>query len=407
MPRPLNRPKQDFELQPSEQWWSDHYDELLQRGYRLRERYNRNVMDAWLVRDEIDNDEAQLRGLIDIPDDDSAAFVGMDAVQTTKNNRLVWIKLFRLKDPVDSIEKLVLKDVRELFINSLIARQPDPFEHCMPLTDVFLAHDKPLAELTATSPSSSYVCIVSPWAVLVDRHPWRIAAEALPFVQQLLEGLVYLHRINVAHRDIHPRNIVMGSAEIFPNGVDPTRNIRLRNILLDTAPYLDRIEVKAEYCYIDFGWSTYFSDGNHVVEWEAGVLRLPEVFGMDNPPREAKPTRTPYDAFAGDVWQLGTTFKFFFGNSIPSLRPLFSAMTQCDPSKRPTAEQCLTDFHARTDRLPRWQLLLPVRDASYIARQPDSGWRLRVACFIIHWSEYFRLLRKALRLGLPKRETSQ
>ncbi|KZV87514.1 hypothetical protein EXIGLDRAFT_752196 [Exidia glandulosa HHB12029] len=401
MPRPLKHPKPDFALQPSEHWWSDHYDEFLARGYRLRERYNRKVMDAWLVHSEFDDYEARGRGLLDIPDDDRTASVGMDAVRTSRNDGLVWIKLLRLEESVDSLENLRVEDVREGLINNVFVAHPDPFDHCVPLADIFLAHDKPLAELTASDVKFTCVCLVYPWGMLVDRHPWRMAAEAISFVQQLLEGLVYLHRLNIAHRDIHPRNIVMSLVPIFLD-VDPVRNLRMQ---LDDAPYRDRIEVPATYWYIDFGLSTHFSDDNHIVEWEAGVLLLPEVFGMDSPPRGSKPTRTPYDALAGDVWQLGSTFKFFFENSIPSLCPLLDAMTQSDPSKRPTAEQCLADFHARTDRLSRWQLLRPVRDAHYILRQPVSG-KVRRLCFLMRWKEYFRLLWKAIRLGLPKRETS-
>ncbi|KZV92405.1 hypothetical protein EXIGLDRAFT_647330 [Exidia glandulosa HHB12029] len=401
--------KEDGKLQASELWWSDHYEELLARGYRLRERYCKTTMDSWLVRNEIDDDEALRRGLMDYPDVDRAAYVGMDAKQTTEGDRLVWIKRCRLQKPIHTIAELKLEYVRELLITSLIPHEENSFNHCMPLMDVFLAGEKPLEELSPNYPCFTYACLVYPWGLLVDRHPFRIAAEVMPFVQQLLEGLVFLHGINIAHRDIHPENVLMTPSGIFPNGIDPVRNLKLRNYLADGSPSYDRIDVPAKYWYIDLGLSTHFSDDDHTVVWEAGVLTLPEAYnGIVDPPLEMKPTRTPYDAFAGDVYQLGTTFKIFFGDSIPSLRPLFSAMTQCDPSKRPTAEQCLAKFHASTDRLSRWQLLLPVRNTLYVLRQPAMmaaiGWKMRLQFTVVHYVDWFRMFRKALRQGIPIRE---
>lgn len=66
--RSLLRPrKEDFELQLFEKWWSSNYNILLARGYRLRDRYNQPIMDAWLVHNEIDDGEARRRGLLDMP----------------------------------------------------------------------------------------------------------------------------------------------------------------------------------------------------------------------------------------------------------------------------------------------------------------------------------------------------
>lgn len=142
----------------------------------------------------------------------------------------------------------------------------------------------------------------------------------------------------------------MTPSGIFPNGIDPVRNLKLRNYLADSSPYYDRTDVPAKYWYIDLGLSTHFSDDDHTVVWEAGVLPLPEVYnGIVDPPLDMKPTRTPYDAFAGDVYQLGTTFKIFFGNvratflhlrSLISVRPRaehpFAATTlQRDDTARP------------------------------------------------------------------------
>lgn len=205
MPEPLYS-KEDGKLQASELWWSDHYEELLARGYRLRERYCKTVMDSWLVRNEIDDDEALRRGLMDYPvcflvlyaivfttDSntqavDCAAYVGMDAKQTTEGDRLVWIKRCRLPKPIHTIAELKLEYVHELFITSLIPHEEDrDFNRCMPLMDVFLAGEKPLEELSPDDACFTYACLVFPWGLLVDRHPFRIAAEVMPFVQQLLE----------------------------------------------------------------------------------------------------------------------------------------------------------------------------------------------------------------------------
>lgn len=75
-------------------------------------------------------------------------------------------------------------------------------------------------------------------------------------------------------------------------------------------------------------------------------------------------------------------------------------MTDWDPAKRPTAQQCLAEFHARIDRLARWQLLLPVRDASSLTDL--APWILKPYFVMSHYKEWLRLVRKARRLDLVK-----
>lgn len=75
-------------------------------------------------------------------------------------------------------------------------------------------------------------------------------------------------------------------------------------------------------------------------------------------------------------------------------------MTDWDPAKRPTAQQCLAEFHARIDRLARWQLLLPVRDASSLTDL--APWIFKPYFVMSHYKEWLRLVRKARRLDLVK-----
>ncbi|KZW02824.1 hypothetical protein EXIGLDRAFT_744343 [Exidia glandulosa HHB12029] len=406
--------KQEYMLGPFEYWWACNYNLIFERGYRLRDRYAPNALDSWL-NGIMSDDEARRKGLLDKPvsrtcssdelvttalqDDDIDLCKGMDA-QRVSDNGQVWIKRCSLKSPDDPPES-----VMELVINAMIKDENDPQNRFLPLLDHFVVHDETSWEFIDYN--ERFVCLVFPWVIPVDQHPWRIAAEAMDFVRQLLEGLSFLHRRRIAHRDIHRDNILMSPLPIFYAGVNPLRNINVTALMDDLIekPYRDRIEVPASYWYIDLGLSSYFREGSpHQVSWEGGVHKLPEVFGTTTPSVEERlnPPAVLYDPFVGDVWQLGTTLRIFFGKSIPSLNPLFRAMTDWDPSKRPTADQCLADFHVRTDRLPRWQLLLPVRDASWMKKIPDPGWLFTLRLLILHYREWFRLAKKAIRLGLPK-----
>lgn len=111
----------------------------------------------------------------------------------------------------------------------------------------------------------------------------------------------------------------MAPNNIF-SSVDPRRNIMIAAQVTDTSRFKDRIEVAALYLYIDLGLAIHFSGDDHDVVWRAGLLKLPEVFGTTDPSEKEilSPPRVAYDAFAGDVWQLGTTFRLLFGNVRPA-----------------------------------------------------------------------------------------
>ncbi|KZW02822.1 hypothetical protein EXIGLDRAFT_744341 [Exidia glandulosa HHB12029] len=370
--------KEDYTLQPFEEWWATNYDFLRERGYRLRDRYNPSVMDSWLVRGEIDDEEARRRGLLDKPDYSLSASKGMDAVRVRDGSQL-WIKRCPLEHPDDGPDS-----VMELVLNAMIARDEDLHNHFLPFVDYFVVPDEKSWEFVK---HNLRLCASTGMHGTSRPKPWILSSSSLS--------------------DIHPINILMSPTPIFYDGFDPLRNTMFAALADDVAraPYRDRIEVPARYWYIDLGLSCYFTVGTpHQVTWPGGVLKLPEVFGTTDPSDddELNPPQVTYDAFAGDVWQLGTTLRMFFGKSIPSLNPLLRAMTDWEPSKRPTADQCLAEFHARTDNLPRWQLLLPVRDASFAANLPGLEWDLRLRFMFAHYREWFRLARKAIRLGLPK-----
>lgn len=267
---------------------------------------------------------------------------GMDAVRVD-DDALVWIKRCLLENPANQPES-----ISEFRLNNLLRDDDDPDNHCLPLLDSFTDQNDTSWEFTEHN--HRYVCLVFPWALVVDRHAWHLAVEAIDFVRQLIEvchrtAIFCLstdiqtgsgvssraeYRSSVSDcalpcfhadqcRDIQPENITMSLHGIYDAGTSPLRNIMVLADMEDASPFADRIEVPASYYYIDLGLSTQFADDNHHVVWEAGSLKLPEVFGTTTPSERKlrDPPQVAYDAFAGDVWQLGTTFRRYFGNVRP------------------------------------------------------------------------------------------
>lgn len=394
-------------LSEAEKIWSLNYDVFLQRGYKLRERYKPGVVELYLGLVNVDVDDvteeqsaaivaaATNAGLFDAADFDSIYTQGIDATRLSDGSN-VWIKRYDLRES-DNADM-----VPEFGFNFLLTTEHvTPDNHCLPLLDHFTTQSE---EALRFSNNQRILFLVFPWGLLAYTHPWRLAAEALEFVRQMLEGLAFLHLRGIAHRDIHFNNIVVDPRPIFPKGIDPRRAYIGYINFEDPSPCLDRIAVPVKYYFIDMEITVNVAKRGERVKWMGGLHKLPEVFGTTNPTEESirNPPSVMYDPFAGDVWQLGMTLHLFFGKSIPSICPLLRAMTQRLPEDRPTAQECLEQFHAATNGLSRWELLWPVLDASSWREGRPRKRVLELDC--LHFRDWARLVVKALREGLCKPE---
>ena len=121
-----------------------------------------------------------------------------------------------------------------------------------------------------------------------------------------IQGLLYIHRRRVAHRDLSGPNIMVDSIALYPDGVHPDP---FWNYLLPDKFVLAKSRKRSEvggvrYYFVDFGISSYFED-------PLQPRLVTGIDGIDEDVLERDLTR-PYDPFAVDIFSLGNTYKGLF-----------------------------------------------------------------------------------------------
>ncbi|KZV68698.1 hypothetical protein PENSPDRAFT_753941 [Peniophora sp. CONT] len=307
--------------------WRDKQVFLQSKGYMLRSRYRPNWVPSWLTsgrhpfRSE-DGIELPLAGHL------------IDAIRVA-DGKMVYIK------------RIEAGNFREASLATALYADPlrqDPMNHTVPIYEVFSDPE---------APDVSYM--VMPFLRYPDDPPFESVGEVMEFVDQVLEGLVFMHDQGVAHRDCALANIMMDASRMYPDSFHPVH--------LDHAPdgfirarRRPRSRAGVKYYFIDYGISSVFGPG------QSGKL-VTGVLGRDQDAPELSDV-TPYDPFAVDVFLIGnmlrTTFLEIYSNT-EFLKLLILRATHPTPSDRPTAR----------DLLRLW-----VRERRHISFL-DKAWRLQ------------------------------
>ncbi|KAL7282053.1 hypothetical protein ACG7TL_003520 [Trametes sanguinea] len=284
--------------------WRDRYDLLEAHGYRLRPRLRPGWVPSWRGKPR--------EALVDSEDwwIPTVRPKVMDATRVS-DEALVYMKSIR----TDSEELRILS-----YLSSDELRH-DPRNHCVPLLDVF--QDSTDAERSI---------IVMPFMRYIDNPPFESVDDVLEMLDQVLEGLVFIHDHGVAHR-------------MLADGVTP-------------ATVLSRASAPVHYYFIDFGISTWFKSMDDSPRLVVGTD------GLDQEPPELSKT-VPYDPFKLDVFLIGNVIRHTIHEAytnLPMLEPLMNRMIDPDPSKRPTAAEAHRDFKAIRRSVPtlrKYWLLQP------------------------------------------------
>jgi len=218
-------------------------------------------------------------------------------------------------------------DIGHFFSHESI--RSDPENHCVPIFDTFPDPRTP-----------DRVFIVMPLLREWNKPPFRTVGEILDAFGQILQGLVFMHRHNVAHRDAASPNWMMDASAMYPEGFHPyTQQYAKEGAVYNLAKALTRTQAPPKYYLIDFGISTRYTDtGSPILDvGMPGRSRAPELSAT-----------VPYDPFAVDVFAYGEVLlreiEAFLG--LDSLLPLARKMTSSNPSARPKAEQALEELIA-------------------------------------------------------------
>ncbi|KAG9027082.1 hypothetical protein FS837_004389 [Tulasnella sp. UAMH 9824] len=206
----------------------------------------------------------------------------------------------RLSDGKTVFLKYTRKDSPEIAIGEYFSSEPlrtDPRNHCLPLLEVLKNEEDP-----------EYVILVIPWLRRIDSPEPASVRECVDFVQQTLEGLVFMHEHKVAHRDCAWGNILMDGRRLYPQGWHPQQWGFFPNGKPMRGADPSRTAVGGvRYYFIDFGISTKDQD---------------EVLGIHGQELSPELSDTvPYNPYKLDVYILGMAYQHFLIEVyVPSLR---------------------------------------------------------------------------------------
>jgi len=312
-------PDQFWGLTDIEKRWVEVQPFLLTRGYQLRPRYRQGWQPSW-------SEGASLAEIVSAEDYIKLHPSGdvLDAV--------------RISDAKDVVIKCTPSNTTEVAIGQFFsspALAADPANHCVPILDTF-----------PDPRDSDFVFIVMPVLRRWHDPQFRTIGEFLDFVDQLLEGLDFMHAHHVAHRDVASSNIMMDATAMYPEGFHPHAQYRAKGQgEPQDATALTRTQAPPKYYLIDFGISTQFTDEEtrFSVLGNEGRTRAPELS-----------LKVPYDPFKVDVFGMGVFLVDAAENlrGIEFLLPLGGSMAQDNPQSRPTARKALHRFRELRQELP-------------------------------------------------------
>ncbi|KZV70871.1 hypothetical protein PENSPDRAFT_631155 [Peniophora sp. CONT] len=321
-------------LSKKERVWVFLYDFLLGEGYRLRARYqpgwkpsrrSRILAPICISRQQVKEEYEDLLPILGKGET-------IDATRIA-DGKSVWLKYM----PSSSTELAILR------ATSLSECRADCRNHCVPLLDVL--------DFCAPGIGERWWSIaVMPMLRTWYDPPPHLFVEVVPFIDQLLEGLAFLHDMNTTHGDIKGNNIMMNADSMYPDGFNALvvgrghRSVALK----DATPRKSRLDAPVTYTYIDFefGHSFRSDEEPRLVRYEGGVEGMPEMYEVYGDRNSAR-TR-PYDPFKADIWALGHSLMVYFNDScigrFPVILPLLNSMVHRDPHLRPPAAECLRMF---------------------------------------------------------------
>ncbi|GJE86785.1 kinase-like domain-containing protein [Phanerochaete sordida] len=168
--------------------------------------------------------------------------------------------------------------------------------------------------------------------------------DILDMIMQALEGLTYLHSMNIAHRDVFKSNFMVEwmPESLCSGAISPSR---------------------PQVYMIDFECAVEFSADSLPDERRCIGIPLGDTMEVDEYLRPVPPevaSGMPYDPFKLDVWQLGTDLADF-KSTIQPIDEALSNMAKPDVSARPSAAETLqTLCRVLEDTPPNALLIKPL-----------------------------------------------
>lgn len=328
-----------------EERWVSFQPYLLSKGYRLRPRYQPDWVPSWTNTDLI---PSRCEDSVD-----STPIRVLDAIRI-EDERQVLIKMV-----VPSQDNREGED--ELAVLQYFSSPPlkdDPSNHVVPCLDTF-----PIPG------TDSGHFLVMPLLRRYEEPAFHNLAEVHDFLQQLFEGLRFMHNNNVAHRDIAAPNVMMDAQSLFNEPFHPYHQRLSLDLQRVVHPRYLRSEKGVRYYFIDMGYAKWFRDASspRLVTGKQARERAPE-----------QKRGQPYDPFLADVYQLGVMLRQSLIPRVDGLQildNLAQQMTQSNPASRPPLEQAHQAMNTAFLGISGWNYRWPIIPN-------EAGFKVRALCVV-------------------------
>lgn len=303
-----------WKLTTNEKLWVRHQPYLLEKGYQLRPRYRPGWVRSWEGTNrnpKVCEDSLTL-----------TSFKVIDAIRVSDGKRVI-VKAFDTEVAPNELQILQYLAAEDL--------QSNPRNHCAYALDSFPVPGR-----------ESWMFVVMDNYSSITIVPFETIGDVVELTNQLLEGLTFMHSLNLAHRDCAGDNIVMKADTLFKSSPHPHPNYEY---LTEDGRYDVGLHARSghnvKYYFIDFGLSTLFPN-NEVPKLVTGAE------GRERDIPELSTPDVPYDPFKLDVCIIGRFLERDFctksNRTLSFLEPLLKRMTDLDASKRPTAAEAFAEF---------------------------------------------------------------
>ncbi|CAE6386170.1 unnamed protein product [Rhizoctonia solani] len=297
------------ERSEAENRWVAFQPYLQSKGYRLRPRFQPNWIPSWLrnMKDYRDCEDSV----------DSMPRRVLDATRVSDGRQVV-IKI--LIPSTDDREGEDEYEVLQYFSSDSI--KDDPANHVVPCYDSF-----PIPGV------ENGMFVVMPLLSRYDFPPFYSLDEVQNFLQQVFEGIMFMHAHDIAHGDIAGANIMMNSRPLYTEPFHPVSQQRSLDFRRPVHPRYRRHQVIIRYYLIDLGYAKWFRN-------PSAPKLVTGLHARERAPEQR--SGRPYDPFAVDVYQLGAVIRRELiprMSELEFLLPLARAMTERDPTKRPTLRE--------------------------------------------------------------------
>ncbi|KAF7331847.1 NADH-cytochrome B5 reductase [Mycena kentingensis (nom. inval.)] len=253
--------------------------------------------------------------------------------------------------------KLSRTDLWEAAIFEHLASIPDADNHTVPFYDVITPPHDPASDV-------QWCVVVTPRLTDCREPHLETLADFIDFVKQILEGVCFMHRYNVAHTDVARTNVVWDER---PNAPDDPHAAPPKASWLSW--FMKKPRLEKRYYFIDFGLAVSYAsfEERGLVKGICGQHRnIPELS-----------EEIAYDPFALDIRQIGETLKRDYlevYDGLKFLDPWLVRLRADEPAKRPKIDDAMEHFQ-------RLVAALPVEELQKTLIK-HGEWR----CFFLWWN---------------------